>query len=87
MHSTLFGEGDHHIIPPPNSLDLSKLVMRGVITTDTCNKARKISRLLCAEVKEAVQTKLQANLAEGEVVDESLIMVLRADCHHHLRNI
>ena len=46
MHSTLFGEEDPHSIPPANSLDLSKLATGGVITTDTCNTARKISPIL-----------------------------------------
>ena len=43
MHATLYGEDNPHSIPPANSLDLSKLVTGGVITTDTCNTARKIS--------------------------------------------
>ena len=30
---------------------------------------------------------MEATLAEGEVVDESELVVLRVDCHHHLRNI
>ena len=58
-----------------------------MITTDTCNTARKLSRLLVDKVVEAAQTKLQAKLAEGEVVDESQLLIMRADCHHHLRNI
>ena len=65
MHSTLFGEEDHHSISPANSLDLSKLATDGVIRTDVCNTARKISQLLYAEVKQATRTKMQATLAEG----------------------
>ena len=87
MHSTLFGEDEEHSIPPANSLTLSKLGTGGVITTDTCNTARKLSRKLVEKVVEASRRKLQAKLPEGEVLDEIVIMALRADCHHHLRNI
>ena len=87
MHCTLFGEDYPHSIPPGTSLHLSKLATGGVITTDTCNTARKISRLLCDVIKQYAIAQMEATLTEGEVVDESQLVVMRVDCHHHLRNI
>ena len=51
VYQLMFGVDDEHSIPPPTSLHLSKMSEGGLVTTDTCNAARKISRLLVKEVK------------------------------------
>ena len=57
MYESMFGVTESHSISPAHSLDLSKLADGGVITTDTCYTARKISRLLCDEVELAAATE------------------------------
>ena len=54
---------------------------------DIYNIARKLSQLLCDEVRQVAITRMQASLSEGEVLDEIKLLVLRVDCHHHLSNI
>ena len=51
MHCLMFGIHDQHSIPSANSLQLSKFADGGLITTDICNTARKITGLLVQEVK------------------------------------
>ena len=50
-HHALFGGTENHTIPSCDNLEMLKLAEGGVITTDTCNHTRKVSRLLCEEVK------------------------------------
>ena len=78
VHESMF-PNDHHDIPSGSDIHLSKLQF-GLITTDTCNLARLLSRLLADEVKSAVEQK-KGNL------DGSNVIVLTQDCHHHLRNV
>ncbi len=63
--------GNDHDIPSANKIHLSKL-NRGVITTDTCNSARLIIRLLADAIRMAVEEKIQQN---GENPEELTIMV------------
>jgi hypothetical protein len=39
-----------HNIPSPNKIDIQKLGHGGCITTDTCNQAQKVRRLLCEHI-------------------------------------
>ncbi len=39
--------GNPHSIPLPAQIDIQKLGHGGVITTDTCNQAQKVQRILC----------------------------------------
>jgi len=39
--------GNSHSIPLPAQIDIQKLGHGGVITTDTCNQAQKVRRILC----------------------------------------
>ena len=39
--------GNTHSIPLPVQIDIQKLGHGGVITTDTCNQAQKVRRILC----------------------------------------
>ncbi len=77
VHEELFG--NDHDIPDSSELNVTKLANHGVITTDTCNSARKLSRLL----REAIAEKARQ---EG-ILDEDKIKVHQMDCHHHLRNV
>ena len=43
-----------HSIPLPEQIDIQKLRHGGVITTDTCNQAQKVRRLLCQLVDGAL---------------------------------
>ena len=49
-HSAMFGLMDNQDIPLANSIRMSKLAEGGVVTTDTCSPAKKVSRLLLAEI-------------------------------------
>ena len=72
--------GNDHDIPSANKIHLSKL-NQGVITTDTCNSAQLISRLLADAIRMAVEEKIQQN---GENLEELTSMILTQDCYHHL---
>ena len=78
VHESMFPNHQHDI-PSGSDIHLSKL-QYGLITTDTCNSARLLSRLLADKVKSAVEQKM-GNL------DGSNVIVLTQDCHHHLRNV
>ena len=79
MYVALYGEDDtDHDIPPAESLCITKMADHGTITTDTCNGARKIARLL----KSAIEEKCVAN---DMTEDQIYIFVL--DCWNHLRNV
>lgn len=82
MHEKRFGQ--NHDIPSSASIDISKLNGGGMINTDTCNGARKLSELLADAVNDAVRQKLQSR---GEVDTEDNITSIRQDCHHHMRNV
>ena len=81
VHQSMFG--NDHDIPSATEVHLSKL-NRGIITTDTCNSARRISHLLADAIRMAVEEKIQQN---GKNPEELTIMVLTQDCHHHLQNV
>ena len=49
-----------HDIPAPSELTIAKLGGGGAISTDTCNQARKLRRLLRAEVAKAVEAECGA---------------------------
>ena len=55
----MFGLTDNHDIPLADSMRMPKLAEGGVITTDTCSPARKVSRLLLAEIKKEWKTKVR----------------------------
>ena len=70
------GHGDHF-----------KLWMKGgVVNADTCNSARLTSAMLCDAIEDAVE---EERLSHGVNEDNDLTqpIVLRIDCHHHLRNV
>jgi hypothetical protein len=46
--------GSSHFIPLPEQIDIQKLQHGGVITTDTCNQAKKVRRILCQLVDGAL---------------------------------
>ena len=59
MHELLFGDDDHGI-PSANAVHLSKLNW-GLITADTCNSARLLSKMLAEKVEAASRAaKLRA---------------------------
>ena len=69
----LYGEDDTDCdIPPAEALCITKMADHGTITTDTCNAARKLARLL---------RKMCSNMTD----DQINIFVL--DCWNHLRNV
>jgi hypothetical protein len=47
VHEEMFGQ--NHDIPPGTSIDMAKLE-GGMITTDTCNGAHLLSKLLSEEI-------------------------------------
>jgi len=42
--------GNSHLLPSPEDIDIQKLSHGGLITSDTCNQAQKVRRLLVALV-------------------------------------
>ena len=76
MHELLYD--NNHDIPQAEALTITKVANHGIITTDTCNGARKTARLLEA----AIRVKC---LEKGMNEDEICIYLF--DCHNHLRNV
>ena len=60
------------LVPSPMGIDLNKLKKGGVITTDTCNTAQKVRRVLVQTIKDVT----------GEDGD-----IFEFDCMNHLRNV
>ena len=52
MHEFLdqYYPGNSHLLPLPEDIDIQKLSHGGLITSDTCNQAQKVRRLLVALV-------------------------------------
>ena len=57
---------------------IAKLARGGIMTSDTCNTARKIRVLLCKNIEE---------VAKEKGYNDSEINVLEVDCCNHLRNV
>ena len=68
MHPGLSEE----LLPSPDGIDLIKLKKDTVVTTDTCNTARKLRRVLVEMIKDATD-------GDGEIFE--------FDCMNHLRNV
>lgn len=68
MHPGLSDE----LVPSPDGIDLNKLTKDTVITTDTCNTARKLRRVLVQMIKDVTNE-------DGEIFE--------FDCMNHLRNV
>ena len=69
-----------HDIPAGSQLSIGKLSDYGMVTTDTCNSARKLNKLLCNKIE------LKA-LADGIKLTNEEVKVCSQWCHNHLRNI
>jgi hypothetical protein len=67
-----------NMIPQSNELTLTKLAKDGMVSTDTCNTARKTQRLLCEVIRKLCFEKW---LMQDE------INVLENDCWNHLQNV
>ena len=67
-----------HDIPSPNEMNIHKLSSGGAITSDTCNAARKTSRILKESIEQAAITIQKTN-------DD--ISIVQVSCWNHLRNI
>ena len=83
VHEEMFGQ--NHDIPPGTSIDVAKLE-GGMITTDTCNGARLLSKLLAEEIDRRVKEKKE-ELGEATKDEDSALLVIIQDCHGHMRNI
>jgi hypothetical protein len=82
-HDEMFGQ--NHDIPPGTSIDVAKLE-GGMITTDTCNGARLLSKLLAEEIDRRVKEKKEELGGLPNDEDSSLTVIIQ-DCHGHMRNI
>jgi hypothetical protein len=60
-----------NMIPQSNELTLTKLAKDGMVSTDSCNTARKTQRLLCEVIKK---------LCFEKVLTEDEVNVLENDC-------
>ena len=76
MYESLYD--DDHNIPLTEALTITKLSNHGIITTDTCNAARKTARLLDKAIRAMC-------LEKGMNEDE--IRIYLFDCMNHLRNV
>ena len=81
VHEEHYGT-DTHDIPDSTQMNIAKLGKSGNVNTDTCHGARLLSDLICDEVEKAAKEKAADS---GE--DESDVIVLKNDCHNHLRNV
>ena len=72
VHENIFDL--NHDIPPGSSIDIAKLE-GGMITTDTCNGARLLSKLLAEEIDLAVKAKKE-ELGEAAGEDASFKSVV-----------
>ena len=80
--------GVSHSIPAASELSIAKL-SRGAITSDNCNGALKVKRLMVEQVQTAV--KAEFTDAEWSALSSeqqtSRLLVLEVDCWNHLRNV
>ena len=67
-----------HLIPDDKEMCISKFAKGGLLTTDGCNTAQKVRRLLKDSIEVAAREK---GLSDNE------ILVLEVDCWNHLRNV
>ncbi len=67
-----------NMIPQSNEFTLTKLAKNGMVSTDTCNTARKTQILLCGVIRKLCFEK-------GSTQDK--INVLENDCWNHLHNV
>lgn len=84
-HEKLYGANAEHDIPVSAEMHLSKM-KGGLVNADTCNSARLTSAMLCDAIEDAVE---EERISHGVNEDDDLTqpIVLRMDCHHHLRNV
>ena len=67
------------MIPQSQALTLAKLANNGMVSTDTCNTARKTRRLLCDAIRK---------FAIEQGLGEESINIMVNDCwNRHLRNV
>ncbi len=66
------------MIPQSQALTLDKLANDGMVSTDTCNTARKTRRLLCKAIR---------MVAIEQGLREESINIMENDCWNHLRNV
>ena len=59
-------------------MNIGKLSTSGAPTSDTCNSARKIRRILIDCVEEAARN-LDLNYEENHIIE--------VDCYYHFRNV
>ena len=80
-HESMF-PGDKHGIPDWNELTLTKLSNAGVITTVTCNTARKTTTNVIHEIQ---NRNAQDNNEDN--ADAVTAKPIRQDCMNHLQNV
>ena len=70
-------------------MTIAKLGGGGAATSDNCNGALKVKRLLVDATQEAVRAKYTDEEWEalGEKQQAAMLLVLEVDCWHHLRNV
>ena len=78
--------GQDHSIPLGSEIHLSKLE-GGLVTTDTCNAARLLGRLLVDAVDQAVEERRQFLGTPDDKNTNTLQSAMIVDCHNHMRNV
>ena len=79
MHERIFPNRQHEILDD-SQLSNGKLSEYGLVTTDTCNSAQKLNRLICEKIEFKV-------LADGIQLIKDEVQVCSQWCHNYLRNI
>ena len=79
LHEKIFPNRQHNI-PAGLQLSIGKLSDYCMVTTDTCNSAQKLNRLLCKKIELKV-------LADGIKLTNKEVKVCSQWCHNHLQNI
>ena len=82
VHESRYGSGTH-TIPSSCQVSLAKLGIGGGGTmTDNCNAAIALGRVLSDQIRQLALDKIREDGG-----DESAVLMLQQNCHHHMRNV
>jgi hypothetical protein len=83
VHEKMFSTT--HDIPCSSEIHLSKME-GGLVTTDTCNSARLLGKILVDAVEFHVNEKRELEGINGNDNDNDVVAMIQ-DCHNHMRNV
>ena len=82
IHEEKFGVGSH-TIPDSGQVSIAKLgIGGGGVMTDNCNSANLLGRQFAEKAEQLARESVRTNGG-----DESVVLVMQQNCHHHMRNV